>query len=251
MATETITVFGQSFDKIALLKGYYLVEKNFNIVIVDFYDELFTQQPNIKLLFDNNILNQTTMLSSALKLLIDNIHDEPTLIGMLSDLGEQYQKHGVLPEQYAIVVELLIVNFKKNIGRSWTKAISLAWTKLLIAAAQIMCSAYRENVMKTEIDKQPKYDKNSRPVLQLNSIQDISKSQELKDQMLTLFDATSNIDINGADVERIDGSAMQLLCALFIYAEKNNYTINWVNPSGSLMKSVKTLGMQKILLLDQ
>ncbi len=247
MRKEMITLFGQSFDKTALVKGYGLAEKCLEKAISDFYDELFINKPDIKLLFKNSdFSSQSAKLSGALKLLIENIHDEKTLITVLSDLGERHQLYGVLPDQYPIVVEILNTSFKKNVGRSWTKAISLEWTKLLIAAAQIMCSAYRENVMKNET----KPSKKSRPVLLLNSIQDISKSQELKDQMLTLFDTTSNVDIDGSEVERIDGSAMQLLCALFIYAQKNNYTINWISPTEAFKKSVTTLGMQKILLLD-
>ncbi|VAW54343.1 hypothetical protein MNBD_GAMMA07-351 [hydrothermal vent metagenome] len=242
MAT-TITVLGKSVDETALLKGYELISKTLNAVVVDFYDELFSQYPDIKLLFKNiNESTQADKLASALKLLIENLHDEILLNSVLSDMGERHQQYGALPEHYTIVAELLLLSFKKNIGRSWTKAINTAWLNLLVGAAQIMCAAYKEGNSIVE-------ESAVTPVLILNSIQDISKSQSLKDEMLTLFDSASEIYINASAVERIDGSAMQLMCALFIYAQKNDYIINWVAPSEALMSSVKTLGMQNILQL--
>ena len=92
--------------------------------------------------------------------------------------------------------------------------------------------------------------KSLHPVLVLNVIQDISKSQALKNDMLTLINDNDEINIDASDVERIDGSALQLLCALFNYAHQNNLVINWLKPSEAFTQSAKTLGVQKILELN-
>ena len=85
------------------------------------------------------------------------------------------------------------------------------------------------------------------PAILLNSVQDISKVQELKADILVLIKDNDEIDIVGEAVERIDGSSLQLLCALFDYAEHNALIINWVKPSDALKQAVNLLGMQEEL----
>lgn len=252
-----ISVLGHSVDETALLKGYELANAVLNEVVVDFYNELFIQYPAVKPLFENtNEERQAEKFSSAINLLIDNLHNEDELQSVLTNMGESHQGYGALPEHYPIVAELLVVSFKNKIGRSWTKAISAAWMELLIAAAETMCAAYKEEALEAEAEVELMEVSSelgvevNHPVLQLNNIQDISKSQALKNEIISLINDTDEIDIHAADVERIDGSALQLLCALFIYAGQNNLIINWINPSEALNQAVQLLGMQEILELN-
>lgn len=92
-------------------------------------------------------------------------------------------------------------------------------------------------------------DISAHPGILLKAIQDISKVQELKGDILVLIKDNDEIDIDGEAVERIDGSSLQLLCALFDYADHNALIVNWVNPSDALKQSVKILGMQEALHL--
>jgi len=251
-----ITVLGHSVDETALLKGYKLAMEKLDEVAADFYDELFTQYPAVKPLFENTSENaQASKLVGALKILVDNLHNESELKNILSALGERHQVYGALPDHYPVVAELLVASFKNKIGRSWTKAISAAWIELLVAAAETMCAAYKDDIeidshIDAEESTEDAFMESTHPVLQLNSIQDISKSQVLKNDMLTLINDNDEIDIYAADVERIDGSALQLLCALFTYANQNNLVINWIEPSDVLKQSAQTLGVQKILDLS-
>jgi len=251
-----INVLGHSIDEMALLKGYELASAALEEAVVEFYNDLFSQYPAVKPLFENtNEKMQAEKLASAIKLLIDNLHNEDALQSVLSDMGERHQGYGALPEHYPVVAELLVASFKNKIGRSWTKAISAAWMELLVAAAETMCAAYKEEVLETEPEVEPMEVSaeldvaTNHPVLHLNNIQDISKSQALKNEMLALINDNDEIDINAEEVERIDGSALQLLCALFNYAQQNNLIINWVNPSEALNQAAQVLGMQEILEL--
>jgi len=247
---KKITILEQSIDEAALVKGYELVHTSINTIASDFYTALFSQYPEVMPLFENTTSEmQSIKLAAALNLLSENIHNETVLTITLTEMGKRHQNYGALPAHYSIVADLLLASCKQNIGRSWTKAINSAWMSLLTGAADMMCSAYEDDVMTTDSTKKTSRNDNDRPVLKLNSIQDISKSNALKNEMLTLFDTTSEIDINASEVERIDGSAMQLLCALFIFAEKNSYSINWLEPSDSLKQSINILGMQDIFKL--
>jgi len=256
MKPEVITVLGHSINETALSKGYKLANEKLNEVIADFYRELFTQYPAIEPLFNHTGKDvQTGKLVGAINLLFDNLHNETELKNILSALGERHQTYGALPDHYPVVAELLVASFKNKIGRSWTKAISAAWMELLVAAAETMCAAYKdeveiENNLEVEESIEEVFMESANPTLQLNSIQDISKSQVLKNDMLTLINDNDEIDIYAAEVERIDGSALQLLCALFTYANQNNLVINWIEPSDVLIQSAQTLGVQKILDLS-
>ncbi len=105
-----------------------------------------------------------------------------------------------------------------------------------------------ENAVEVEeMEQEPAAPLSDQPAILLNSVQDISKVQELKADILVLIKDNDEIDIDGEAVERIDGSSLQLLCALFDYAEHNALIINWVKPSDALKQAVKLLGMQEEL----
>jgi len=242
--SSMIDVLGHSIDETALSKGYSLAESVIDEVVEDFYRELFDQYPGVKPLFKNtDDKSQAGKLSAALSLLMNNLHDEDALRTTLEDMGRRHQKYGALPEHYPVVAELLIASFKKKIGRSWTKAISAAWLSLLGAAAETMYSVYVDKDDITEPDDEAEADN----VIQLKSVQDISKSQTLKNDLIMLVNENDEIDIDGSLVERIDGSALQLICALFIYAKQNNLAIHWIDPSDALLNAAEVSGVSQIL----
>jgi len=164
-----------------------------------------------------------------------------------------------------------VASLKNKVGRSWTKSISAAWLKLLVVVAKTICLAYTDSsaenannngqntvidIMQTKTENAVKksnfeLSKLSCPELKLQPVQDISKSLLLKNEILELINDTDEIAIHAADVKRIDGSALQLLCSLFVYAGKNNLIIFWIKPTNELIQSAQALGMQHILELDQ
>jgi len=256
------SVSGRYIDETALLKGYKLIVDNLDSVVESFYEELFRLHPDIKPLFKNTTLTlQANKLATAFKVLVDNLHDEKTLKTILSSMGVRHRGYGILLEHYPVVVDVLVNSFKNKAGRSWTKAVSAVWTELLTGVAEIMSSACNELSADTEAVNEhvsetdpmaieESVTEGKPPVLELSTVQDISKSQALKNDILSLVNDNDEIDIDASEVERVDGSALQLLCALFIYAQNNNLIIHWINPSDSFMQSVKISGMQKVLELS-
>lgn len=249
-----VIVFGHKLDEVSLIKGYDLSLDNMIEVVNVFYNDLFESHPETSALFeDSDKSSQSAKLTDAIKLLVENLHNEDALRSALSQLGVRHQKYGVKPEFYPIVVEILVASFKKVIGRHWTKAVSKAWVELLTAASEIMCSAYEteDGMQETEnIDAQtsdPEVD--GIATLHLHGVQDISKSQALKNEMLAMVNDHDQINIDASDVERIDGTALQLLCSLFAYAKEHNLIITWLNPSEQLLDSAKISGVETILEL--
>ena len=263
---KLIDVLGTQIDEVALLKGYELSTSKLDEIMQSFYTDLFEQHPDVKALF-GNVDDQGSKLKAAVMLLFDNILNPDTLKTTLNNLGVRHQEYGALPDHYPVVAELLVASFKKILGRKWTKAVSAAWLALLGVAAKEMCVAYVDaidNVDKPENEIEQNdglptdtddTDGNvmiqtDQAVLQLHSVQDIGKSQALKNDMLALINDNDEINIEASEVERIDGSALQLLCALFQYSSDHNLVIHWINPSDAVIDSATTLGLKKILELN-
>jgi len=265
---EMMDVLGTPIDEVALLKGYELAASRLDEIMQSFYMDLFARYPDVQPLFMNTD-EQGLKLKAAVMLLIENIHNQGALKIALNDLGVRHQEYGALPDHYPVVAELLVANFKKILGRRWTKAISAAWLALLGVAAKEMCAAYvdvgtADVVEKAENEAEQKVDlptdtndtddnvmiQTDQAVLQLHNVQDIGKSQALKNDMLALINDNDEINIEASEVERIDGSALQLLCALFQYSKDHNLVVNWINPSDAVIDSATTLGLKKTLELN-
>ncbi len=65
------------------------------------------------------------------------------------------------------------------------------------------------------------------------------------------FDLGTPIELNGEDVERIDGAGLQLLCMLMKSAGEKGVQIGWNSPSETLVEGAKQLGLQDLLQLNR
>lgn len=267
---KQIELFGQKLDETALLKGYELAADNLDGIVEDFYGQLFSQYPEVQTLFARSDLStQGKKLQAAIQLLVDHLHQPETLQQVLQDLGRRHQAYGALPEHYPLVVELLLASFKQQLGRRWSKAINTAWQTLLTAASAEMCNAYDDTSVsevaseaevpaadavhleeQTPIEPDENQTMRAESLLELQATQDISQSAALKTEMLSLLDTRQTIQIDASRVERIDGSALQLLCALFVQAENNGVSLQWVEPSDALLQAAKYSGLTGLLNLQ-
>lgn len=85
--------------------------------------------------------------------------------------------------------------------------------------------------------------------IKLESNQNIAQVAELHEQLCATT-GYSELVINAESVERIDAASLQLLCALFIEAEKYEFRITWQNPSVALTDSAGLLGLKSRLSLE-
>lgn len=260
---EMIEVLGQSIDANALFKSYGLIQDSLSEIVTEFYEELFSQCPDVVPLFNNtDEAGQASKLTAALILLFNNINDDDALINMLSDLGNRHQTYGAEAEYYGVVAGILIDTCHKHVGRSWTKKMTVAWESLLMGVAETMLAAYQDNCL-AEIEPVVVEDNHdiesiiedapvelAGDVLMLENIQDISKSEELKENMLNMVKCSKQINIDASMVARIDGSALQLLCGFFQYAKTNDIKLSWVDPSDALLSSIEFMNLGEELELD-
>lgn len=263
---KQIELLGYKLDETALLKGYELASDKLDDIVEDFYTQLFSQYPEVQPLFARSDLStQGKKLQAAIQLLMDHLHQPDKLQQALQDLGRRHQAYGALPEHYPLVVELLLTSFKQQLGRRWTRAINTAWQTLLTAASTIMSDAYDDELASevnapaadtvqledvNHIEPDESQTMRAESLLELQAIQDISQSAALKTEMLSLLETQQTIQIDASRVERIDGSALQLLCALFMQAENNGVNLQWVEPSDALLQAAKYSGLTSLLNLQ-
>lgn len=266
VAAKQIDFLGQKLDEAALLKGYELTADMLDSIVEDFYRQLFSQYPEVQPLFArSDLAAQGEKLQAAVQLLVDHLHQPEKLEQILQDLGRRHQAYGALPEHYPLVIELLLASFKQKLGRRWTKAINTAWHSLLAAASAVMCATYEDAheseieisgadtaplEQQTTIEPDESHTMRAKSLLELQAIQDISQSAALKTQMLSLLENQQTIQIDASRVERIDGSALQLLCALFVQADNSGVSLQWIEPSDALLQSAKYSGVINLLNLQ-
>ena len=95
------------------------------------------------------------------------------------------------------------------------------------------------------------YQDDRNAILVLDEVQDISKSIALKNDIMSMINELDMLTINAEKVDRIDGSAIQILCSLFTYAKNNNLMIAWFNPSDVLLKAAEITGVKDLLELSE
>lgn len=265
---KKIELLGKQLDEVALLKGYQMAADKLDSIVEDFYAQLFSQYPEVQPLFArSDPAAQGSKLQSAVQLLVDHLHQPEKLQQVLQDLGKRHQAYGARPEHYPLVVELLLASFKQHLGRRWTRAINTAWQTLLDVASVEMCAAYddvyesetqttvaddaaSESEQQTNIEPDENQTMRAESLLELQAIQDISQSAALKTEMLSLLENQQTIQIDASRVERIDGSALQLLCALFVQAENNGVNLQWLEPSDAFLQAAKYSGLTSVLNLQ-
>ena len=251
-----IEILGCSLDEDALMKGVKLCARRTNEIGDVFFNDLFERYAEIKDLFDENKLeSQKEYLADVLQKLHENINDQERLEEHLELIANQSKKYELTQEQYVESVEVLASACKKVIGKRWTKAINAAWMKYMSAVVNYIVAVHEpDNTLlgQTDVGSCEYAGSGSAPVsvIKLHVVQDIRKSQALKSEMLSIVNDADEIDIDASEVERIDGTALQLLCALFVYAKANSIVINWVNPADSLLDAARTIGLQNLLELE-
>jgi anti-anti-sigma regulatory factor len=63
------------------------------------------------------------------------------------------------------------------------------------------------------------------------------------------IDLGSPVELNGGDVERIDGAGLQLLSILMKTSAENGVAVSWSSSSETLIEGAKGLGLQELLRL--
>ena len=79
---------------------------------------------------------------------------------------------------------------------------------------------------------------------------DISRAQELHTQLQESLGLGSEIELNAANIQRIDASVLQIFTAFFKAAAARKVSVRWIAPSDALLRSAHLLGLSSHLDLS-
>jgi PAS domain S-box-containing protein len=111
-----------------LERSVALIKPQSDEFVSNFYEILFNESEQIKILFMNTKMEQQKeKLWQSLEIIIENLR-KPKLINVFAKgLGATHAKYGVLIEHYPIVANALIQALKAQMGVEWTPETEKAW----------------------------------------------------------------------------------------------------------------------------
>lgn len=125
---------------VELLEGSFeLVKPKADEFVASFYNNLFTDYPASKPLFEHSdMAAQQKMLKGALVMVIENLRKPEVLSKSLKGLGARHVKYGALPEHYPLVGNSLLKTLGQYAGDAWTPDLKGAWTEAYGAISTLM-----------------------------------------------------------------------------------------------------------------
>jgi hemoglobin-like flavoprotein len=134
------------FCEITMTLNIKILESSFALIkpqatefAASFYENLFTDYPQIKPLFAHtNMTKQQQHLISALVLVVDNLSNNEVLVDTLRKLGAKHLSYGTIQEHYPMVGAAILKTFESYLGAEWTPEVKQAWSDAYGAIASIM-----------------------------------------------------------------------------------------------------------------
>ncbi|EDX84356.1 Globin domain protein [Synechococcus sp. PCC 7335] len=128
-----------ALDVELLEQSFELVKPKADDFVASFYNNLFTDYPDAKPLFEHtNMAAQQQMLKGALVMVVDNLRRPEVLSKSLKGLGARHIKYGALPEHYPLVGNSLIKTLEQYAGPAWNSKLESAWAGAYSAITELM-----------------------------------------------------------------------------------------------------------------
>ena len=126
--------------KVELLEqSFELVKPDADAFVGSFYNNLFTDYPAAKPLFEHSdMAKQGQMLKGALVMVVENLRKPDVLSKALKGLGARHVKYGALPEHYPLVGNSLLKTLEQYAGSAWTADVKEAWVGAYGAITELM-----------------------------------------------------------------------------------------------------------------
>ncbi|NEQ50936.1 MAG: globin [Leptolyngbya sp. SIO3F4] len=122
-----------------LEQSFELVKPKADEFVGSFYNNLFTDYPAAKPLFEHSdMAKQQQMLKGALVMVIENLRKPEVLSDALKGLGARHVKYGALPEHYPLVGNSLLKTLEQYAGSAWTSELKDAWAGAYGAITELM-----------------------------------------------------------------------------------------------------------------
>ncbi|MEM9977548.1 MAG: globin family protein [Cyanobacteria bacterium P01_D01_bin.2] len=122
-----------------LEQSFALVAPQADALVSTFYDNLFTDYPAARPLFEHTDMSkQKTMLKGGLVMVIENLRQPEILSKALKGLGARHVKYGALPAHYPLVGNSLLKSLEQYAGSAWTAEVKAAWVEAYGAITELM-----------------------------------------------------------------------------------------------------------------
>lgn len=122
-----------------LESSFIQIQANSDNFAIAFYQNLFTDYPEIKPLFINTDMEQQgKKLFDSLVLVVENVRHPELLRKALKELGKRHIKYQVLPSHYPLVGDSLLKTLKCYLGSEWTPEVKQAWNDAYQTISNIM-----------------------------------------------------------------------------------------------------------------
>ena len=77
----------------------------------------------------------------------------------------------------------------------------------------------------------------------------IAEAKELHGVLMEALSADNDVNLHGANIEKIDAAALQLIGAFIAALQSRNHSISWSSASEALVRASSWVGMSKSLVL--
>ena len=121
------------------------LEKSFQLIapraqqFVDlFYHRLFTNAPQVKPMFPEDMSSQKKKLLASLVLVVNNLRSPEKLRQPLLDMGARHAEYGTQPEHYPVVRDTLLETMAELAGDAWSDQLTADWSGAIDFVAGVM-----------------------------------------------------------------------------------------------------------------
>ena len=132
MTTRQIELVQQSFEQVRP------IAKEAGLL---FYQHLFTAAPGIRLLFKEDITEQSAKLMRMLAYIVSMLKRLDDLLPDVDRLAAAHNGYGARPEHYAVVGECLIKTLQQGLGSAWNDELQDAWLTVYTTLKDAMIQA--------------------------------------------------------------------------------------------------------------
>ena len=139
-----------------LRESFKKVKPQADAFVESFYDNLFTDYPAAKPLFEHSDMSkQSTMLKACLLMVVENLRRPGALQEMLSGLGTRHVAYGALPEHYPLVGNSLLKTFEQYLKEDWTEETKAAWVEAYGAITALMLEGADYSQQDVQLESAP------------------------------------------------------------------------------------------------
>jgi len=132
MTQDTVTLVQESWKKVEVIAPQ---------AAILFYHNLFSIDPNLKVLFTGDMEKQGQKLMAMIGLAVGKLHELQEVAPVLQSLAKRHVKYGVTESHYATVGTALIQTLSQGLGDDFTPNVKEAWTTVYGTMASVMIAA--------------------------------------------------------------------------------------------------------------